>query len=143
MSRTALVIGALSVAWLSLLSPKAEAQAQELSGAAGVCQGELLGAGVGAASRTVQLWIPQAREFNFHLGTTEFSIPIGKSGASFTLPALTVFATRQTGIWDGFGYRGISRTNTFGPWTWTDVGRTVRGVCISYDSAVDAFISRR
>ena len=112
------------------------------------CETALVAAGVGASSATRRVWVPQAREFNVHVGTPEIDLSARSGGeaagvaARTKIPSFTLFDTRVSSTWDGARYQPTTRVNTIGPFTWTD-GRGLRGVCASYDDAIAEFVRVR
>jgi hypothetical protein len=109
--------------------------------AADSCRSVVLAAGVGSSASSGRVWVPQIRQFNLQIGTPEVTVRLGgqNNALSFQIkvPSVALFNTNRTSIWTGNNYQGVARTVTFGPWTWTDRGVPLGGVCVAYDSVVE------
>lgn len=127
---------------VGLLVGSAEAQTQEPSQADQSCQTSLLAAGVGSSSATAQVWVPMSREIRVHIGTPAVSVTSNGVQAK-VLPSFPLFDSTQRSVWDGSRYQNTFRVNTVGPVTWTDRAVSLRGVCVSYRSAIKDFNEKR
>ena len=118
--------------------------ANPAKGAREACEGMLLAAGVGT-SGTSYLWLNDTRDFNMKIATPETTLKLGP--ADVKIPAFTFFEQGQTANRVGSLYQPSTRTTTAGlkplfSFTWSDHAEPLRGVCVSYDAAIQRFLGR-